>query len=81
MSPGDLLRLAASGRREYARGAVGIVLHDLLAEADALESAARLVDGDLDVLKSFLPSWMWDQIPYADAEVAEIAELKDLESS
>jgi hypothetical protein len=77
MSPGDLLRLAASGRREYARGVSGVTKHDLLAEADAYEAAARLVDGDLDVLKGILPSWMWDQIPYP----AEIAELKDLELS
>ncbi len=59
-----LLTLAADGRREYARGSEGAMLNldtrqVLLAEAQYLDNARKIVEGDKDPLYGLLPSWMW----------------------
>lgn len=61
-APADLLRLAASGRREYAASG-GPHTELLEAEAATFEQAARIVEGDLWALQGVLPSWRWMQIP------------------
>lgn len=72
--PGDraaLLRLAASGRREYAEGisesqtkaSLSEARAALLIEAETLDSAARVIDGDDNPLYGWLPSVRWDEIP------------------
>lgn len=60
-----LLRAAAAGRREYARGldgetgVLGRSREDLELQASTLEQAARVVEGDLGPLYGWLPSWRW----------------------
>ncbi len=61
-----LLRLAARGRREYARGGSESqhVLTDvqiLTAEAQNFESAAKIAEGNIDPLHGLLPVWMWGE--------------------
>lgn len=58
---GDLLRLAAAGRREYAESAPYPDRTILLGEAEVLESAAKIADGDLAPLYGLLPSWRWGE--------------------
>jgi len=58
---GDLLRIAAAGRREYANGLTGPMYKDLMHEAEVLESAAKIADGDLAPLYGLLPSWRWGE--------------------
>lgn len=62
----ELLRLAAEGRREYAKHAAAVVhpmsLEALLrSEADILDAAAKIADGDTAPLYGLLPSWMWEE--------------------
>lgn len=80
---GALLRAAAAGRREYAVGAPPRIAADLTAEADTLETAARIADGDLTPLYGLLPSWRWtaamDRLVLNDAgdsiSIADVAGL------
>lgn len=58
---GDLLRMAAAGRREYAESAPYPDRTILLGEAEVLESAAKIADGDLAPLYGLLPSWRWGE--------------------
>lgn len=60
-----LLRLAASGRRDYAKSAPDDQAAVLLTQAATMESAARIAEGDRIPLHSYLPSWRWDEIPAA----------------
>ncbi|MFG1776630.1 hypothetical protein ACGFIG_09395 [Micromonospora sp. NPDC049048] len=54
----DLLRMAAAGRREYAR-AIPEKAEPLDLQAHTLDAAARVVEGDLAPLYDWLPSWQW----------------------
>lgn len=55
--PGDLLRAAAAGCREYATGEILESTRDMyLAEADVYETAARIADGDLGRLSANIPA-------------------------
>ncbi len=54
------LRRAAAGRREYMSGDGGPFDRALAAQADTIESCARIVEGDLTPLRWWLPSWRWD---------------------
>ncbi len=61
LSTADLLRAAAAGRREYANGLEGPMYKDLMHEAEILEIAARIADGDVSPLYGLLPSWRWGE--------------------
>lgn len=56
-----LLRLAESGRREYAASAVGQIATDLLSEAQCFANAAKIAEGDKQPLYGLLPSWRWKE--------------------
>lgn len=58
------LRAAAQGRREYADShprceAWDRVVELLRMQADTLDQAARIAEGDLGPLYNWLPSWRW----------------------
>jgi hypothetical protein len=55
----ELLRACAAGRLEYAENAPAETRQSLETEANALNNAAALVEGDLRVAYSLLPSWRW----------------------
>lgn len=66
MTVPELLRLAAEGRREYAKNSPGVMRSMLLgellhSEADILDAAAKIADGDTAPLYGLLPSWMWEE--------------------
>jgi hypothetical protein len=55
-----LLRLAAEGRREYAHaGLDGDLIKLLEHEAVTLDRVADFLEGDLQPLYGWLPSWQW----------------------
>lgn len=58
----DLLRLAAAGRLEYAASCPEGVARDVLeTEASTLRHAADVVEGRLDPMYGWLPSWRWTE--------------------
>jgi hypothetical protein len=57
--PAERLRLAAAGRREYAKGAPDAERAVLLSQANIYESAARIVTDDI-ALQLAIPSWAID---------------------
>jgi hypothetical protein len=61
LSVADALRMGAWGRRRYAEQAPESTRMVLLSEADTLDAAARVVDGDFRALRSWLPSWDWQE--------------------
>lgn len=61
-----LLRLCAAGREEYAASAPEPSKARLQGEADALYSAARLVEGDLHTAYALIPSWRWHEAGLPD---------------
>lgn len=67
----QLLRLCADGRREYAQRAPHPSNEHLEIEANTLENAIKILDGDLDILYSLLPSWRWSEAGLPDPEHAE----------
>ncbi len=58
---GALFRECAAGRREYAKNAPDDTRALLEVEANTLEMAARVADGDESPLYSWLPSWRWTE--------------------
>lgn len=60
-----LLRLAASGRRDYAEEAPAGQAEVLETQAAAMETAARIAEGDRHALRAYLPSARWCEIPAA----------------
>jgi len=63
-----LLRLAAQGRREYAKEAPDTWKETLESQAEALESAAQIMEGKLSPLFGLVPSWMWTEEMQKDLE-------------
>jgi hypothetical protein len=62
----DLLRKCADGREEYASSAPEPHKTILLAEANALNSAALLAEGDIHTARALLPSWRWREAGLPD---------------
>ena len=60
-----MLRRAAEGRRTYARRAPARNAEILHTEANTLDAAARLAEGDMRPMHSWLPSSQWtdDMLP------------------
>lgn len=56
-----LLKLAADGRREYAKSAGPLVSVALTGEAEVLDAAIKIVEGDDEPLYGLLPSWRWGE--------------------
>ncbi|MEU3452137.1 hypothetical protein ABZ671_00640 [Micromonospora sp. NPDC006766] len=54
-----VLRIAADGRREYAKNAPADSAAALQQEAATLDSAARVASGDMAPMFGWLPSWWW----------------------
>lgn len=55
------LRRAASGRTEYANGAPEGAREHLLVQVDTFNTAAKIADGHLQVMRSVLPVRMWTE--------------------
>ena len=60
-----LLAQASAGRREYAGNAPEATRSVLESEAATLDAVTRLVAGDMAPMRSWLPSWRWDEDPRA----------------
>jgi hypothetical protein len=63
----DLLRMAETGRREYARNAPQAQADVLLTQAEVLRCAAEIAEGNYRAMQGYLPSWRW---PEFEARVA-----------
>lgn len=57
-----LLRIAAEGRRAYAADAPDDAKDILEQEAATLEAVCELVDGDMSMMRAWLPARMWDRL-------------------
>ena len=64
-SPAAKLRWVAEGRRAYLAGMPDEVRPRLELEVAALETAARIVDGDIESLYGLLPTWLWTEEMHA----------------
>jgi hypothetical protein len=54
-----LLHLAAEGRRAYATDAPGDAKDAIEQEARIFEAVCHLVDGDMSMMRAWLPARMW----------------------
>jgi hypothetical protein len=68
-SPAAKLRWVAEGRRQYLHGMPDETRPRLELEVAALETAARIVDGDLEPLYGLLPTWLWTEEMHAELGV------------
>ncbi len=64
----ELLKLAARGRREYAKNAPDEQKEILETQASALDSAIQIMEGSLSPLFGLVPSWMWTEDMHYDLE-------------
>lgn len=73
--PAARLRLAAAGRREYARNAPEDQREILLIQAECYESAAYIVSDDIR-LQLVIPSWM--PMDYTKESTMDDARIKEI---